>query len=528
MQRYNNFASAMLTDYYQLTMAYSYWNNGIHEKVSAFDLFFRENPFLGEYAIFAGLEEALNFLERYRFHDEDIAYLKEKMNIPNEGFFEWLRSVDASGIKLYALKEGSLAFPGIPLLRIEGPLAIAQLLETPLLNLINYPSLIATNASRFRMTAGKDKGLIEFGLRRAQGIDGGVSASRYSYIGGFDATSNVLAGMLYDIPIAGTHAHSYIQAFKGLSDLKRTKLKGKDNKEYDLLEMVMSIKDELHYNISNEGELAAFISYAISYPDGFLALVDTYDTLRSGIPNFICVALALIRLGYRPIGIRIDSGDLVHLSREAKKKFIDISLFYEIDLSFLKIIASNNINEQVLQSLNTQGHQIDTFGIGTNLVTCQAQPALGGVYKLVEIDGIPRIKLSQDLFKITIPGRKDVYRLFGKEKYPLLDLMIPAGDKAPEPGEKILCRHPFNEIKRVAVIPEKVIPMVKLFWNGGKIENSRTHHEIRDYVISQLDSMRKDHLRRLNPTPYKISVSEKLYNHIHDLWLTEAPITEIM
>lgn len=527
MLTYNSFASPMLTDYYQLTMAYSYWRNKIHDKPAVFDLFFRENPFLGEFAIFAGLEEVLSFLERYRFEDEHIDYLCSKMNIRDEDFFKWLAGVDASKVRLYAIDEGTISFPNIPLIRVEGPLAVCQLLETPLLNLVNFPSLVATNASRFRIAAGREKRLIEFGLRRAQGIDGAVSASRYSYIGGFESTSNVLAGMLFGIPVAGTHAHSYVQAFKGPGDISNPMICGPDGRQSNLLEISMEIRKELNFENTNLGELSAFVAYALSYPDSFLALVDTYDTLRSGIPNFLCVALALIKLGFKPIGIRIDSGDLAHLSKTARKMFVDTSLFYEIDLSFLKIVASNNINEEVLYSLNSQGHQIDIFGIGTHLVTCQAQPALGGVYKLVEADGQPRIKISQDLGKVTIPGRKDVYRIYGREGYPVLDLMVLTGDAPPEKGEKVMCRHPFNEIKRAVVVPERVEPLTRLYWDGRRVKEKRSCHEIREFVLKQLSGMRSDHLRALNPTPYKISVTRNLYGFIHDLWAAEAPVTEL-
>lgn len=527
MVKRNTYACAMLTDFYQLTMSYGYFESGFHDKKATFDLFFRENPFLGEYAIFVGLEAVLSFFENFKFHEEDIEFLQAKMKVKDKGFFNWLKGIDLSEIRLYGLDEGTVAFPKVPLLRVEGPLAVCQLLETPLLNLINYPSLVATNASRFRIAAGNDKKLLEFGLRRAQGTDGAVSASRYSYIGGFDSTSNVLAGMLYDIPLSGTHAHSFVQAYRNIDEIKQPCIKGIDGREYDLVNMVMSIRDELHYTGTNTGELTAFIAYALSYPESFMALVDTYDTIKSGIPNFICVALALYKIGYKPVGIRIDSGDLVHLSKTARKVFIDVSLFYDIDLSFLKIIASNNINEEVLLSLNSQGHEIDIFGIGTHLVTCQSQPALGGVYKLVEIDNIPRIKISQEIGKVTIPGKKDVFRLFNREGHAILDIMVPCGDRAPEDNAKLLCRHPFNEIKRVIVTPEKAVKLSKLQWNGHRTGQKKTPAEIRNFVMSQLKAIRKDHLRTLNPTPYKVSVSEKLYDFIHNIWLEEAPIAEI-
>ncbi len=584
MKPTSSFVGPMLTDLYELTMAYGYWKDGKHEDRAVFDLFFRKNPFGGEFTIFAGLEEILRSLRSFRFGDADIEYLrngtvlerKELQDLFEAGlkdgwiretargverlsrepgggkrwdlieypggdvavagplrncepaFFDWLKTIDCSELKVFAIPEGTIAFPRIPLLRVEGPLALAQMQETLLLNLTNFPSLMATNAARFRLAVGPDKGLIEFGLRRAQGPDGGVSASRYAYIGGFNGTSNVKAAQLFGIPAKGTMAHSYVSSFLGLGEVRERLLAGPDGREYDLLDIVLEYRKQLGYDGTSDGELAAFVSYAQAFPDGFLALVDTYDSMQSGVPNFICVALALIHIGYKPVGIRLDSGDLAYLSKEARRLFGQIGERFSVDwFRGIAILASNDIDEGTLLSLKQEGHEIDTFGIGTHLVTCKAQPALGCVYKLVAINGRPRIKLSEEPDKMTIPGTKNVYRLVGEQQYAVLDLMTEAGQPAPKAGEKILCRHPFAEAKRAYVTPVKVLPLLTCVWDGRQSFFFPTLDEIRDYVLDQISAMRPDHLRTVNPTPYKVSVSEELYRSIHELWMREAPVTEI-
>jgi hypothetical protein len=236
----------------------------------------------------------------------------------------------------------------------------------------------------------------------------------------------------------------------------------------DVVELALGYRRELGYELASLGELASFVAFAQAFPDNFLALVDTYDTLSSGLPNFICVALALVKVGRAPVGIRLDSGDLAYLSRECRRVLRSVDARYGTALAACRIVASNDINEAVLLSLNEQKHEIDVFGIGTNLVTCQAQPALGMVYKLVEIGGTPRIKLSQEASKITLPARKEVYRLIGGEGVPILDLIIRAGEPRPQPGRRVLCRHPFDEKKRAYVTPTAVIPLLRLVWKGGR------------------------------------------------------------
>nr|XP_010930909.1 nicotinate phosphoribosyltransferase 2 isoform X2 [Elaeis guineensis] len=503
----NPMVTALLTDLYQFTMAYAYWKAGKHQDRAVFDLYFRKNPFGGEYTVFAGLEECIRFVANFKLEEEEISFLRSVMPTCEDGFFDYLREVDCSNVEVCAIPEGSVVFPKVPLMRVEGPIAIVQLLETPFVNLVNYASLVTTNAARHRLVAGKPKTLLEFGLRRAQGPDGGISASKYSYIGGFDATSNVAAGKLFGIPLRGTHSHAFVSSFMRTDSLRGV------------------------FGETNQSELAAFTSYALAFPNDFLALVDTYDVTKSGIPNFCAVALALNDLGYKACGIRLDSGDLAYLSFEGRNFFHAIEKEFKVaDFGKMTVTASNDLNEETLDALNKQGHEIDAFGIGTNLVTCYAQPALGCVFKLVEINNQPRIKLSEDVTKVSIPCKKRIFRLYGREGYALVDIMTGENEPPPMVGERILCRHPFNESKRAYVVPQRVEELLKCYWLGNSNkprDELPSLKKIRARCMQQLEQMRPDHMRRLNPTPYKVSVSGKLYDFIHFLWLNEAPVGEL-
>ncbi|CAG5122256.1 unnamed protein product [Candidula unifasciata] len=528
---------ALLTDLYQITMAYAYWKCGKMNDDSVFDLFFRKNPFQGEFTIFAGLEECIRLLQGFRFSDSDIEYLKIVMPPTTDPeFFNYLKTVSAKDITLSAVPEGEVVFPKVPLITVTGPLAVVQLLETPLLNLVNYASLVATNAARFRLAAGPDIVLLEFGLRRAQGPDGGLSASRYCYLGGFDGTSNVLAGKLFGIPVKGTHAHAFVTSFINLQEVKiRTLMSAEGSREVDFVDLCLKYQAELSSIIDFlpdqvvEGELAAFICYALAFCTGFLALIDTYDVIRSGLPNFCTVAMALHELGYQAQGIRLDSGDLSYLSQLVKSKFVKIAAHYRLPwFEKLSIVASNDINEDTIHSLNHQGHTISCFGIGTHLVTCQKQPALGCIFKLVEVKKKARIKLSEDVDKVTIPGQKSVYRLYGANGTALVDLLQSSTEPVPQVGQRVLCQHPFQETKRAYVIPTAVRSLHVTWWKDGKVvQYLPTLGELREKAKQSLSSVRPDHKRTLNPTPYKVSVSSALYTFIHDLWLENAPIGEL-
>ncbi|PIA33739.1 hypothetical protein AQUCO_04000065v1 [Aquilegia coerulea] len=347
--------------------------------------------------------------------------------------------------------------------------------------------------------------------------------------------------MLFGIPLRGTHSHAFVSSFMSLDEITDKALRscnGSDTCE-DFVKLVQTWLSKLQrtnsfrgvFGDTNQSELAAFTSYALAFPDNFLALVDTYDVMRSGIPNFCAVALALSDLGYKPAGIRLDSGDLAYLSCEARRFFCSVEKEFGVPgFGKMTITASNDLNEETLDALNKQGHEVDAFGIGTYLVTCYAQAALGCVFKLVEINKQPRIKLSEDVAKVSIPCKKRCYRLYGREGYPLVDIMTGGNEPPPKVAERILCRHPFNESKRAYVVPQRVEELLKCYWPGssGKArENLPPLKEIRSRCIQQLDQMRSDHMRRLNPTPYKVSVTAKLYDFIHFLWLNEAPVGEL-
>lgn len=538
----NPMVTPLLTDLYQFTMAYAYWKANKHQERAVFDLYFRKNPFGGEYTVFAGLEECIRLIANFKFTEDEISFIRESLpGSCEDGFFDYLRGLDCSEVEVYSIAEGSVVFPKVPLLRIEGPIAVAQLLETPLVNLVNYASLVATNAARHRFVAGKSKMLLEFGLRRAQGPDGGISASKYCYLGGFDATSNVAAGRLFGIPLRGTHSHAFVSSYMSPDEIIDKSLRSADGSSSceDLVSLAQTWLSKIQWSSSlrgifgetNQSELAAFTSYALAFPISFLALVDTYDVMRSGIPNFCAVALALNDLGYKAVGIRLDSGDLAYLSCEARKFFRAIEKEFGVPgFGKMSITASNDLNEETLDALNKQGHEVDAYGIGTYLVTCYAQAALGCVFKLVEINNQPRIKLSEDVSKVSIPCKKRSYRLYGREGYPLVDIMTGENEPSPKVGERILCRHPFNESKRAYVVPQQVEELLKCYWPGSSDkprEDLPPLKDIRDRCIKQLEIMRPDHMRRLNPTPYKVSVSAKLYDFIHFLWLNEAPVGEL-
>ncbi|CAH0370662.1 unnamed protein product [Pelagomonas calceolata] len=539
----NPLVGPLLTDFYQISMAYSYWRHKRHEVEGVFELYFRQNPFGGEFTVFAGLDECIRYLESFRVTDTDIAYLRTLLPRAEPGFFDWLRALDASDVTVHAVREGTVVFPKCPLLRVHGPIGLAQLLETSLLNLVNFASLVTTNAARMRLAAGPDCRLLEFGLRRAQGPDGGVSASRYAFVGGFDGTSNVLAGKIFrDLPVSGTHGHSYVQAHRSREDLPAIAadciLNG-----VDIAEAALQWRGELGYEEGaalHEGEFAAFVSYALANPTTFVALVDTYSVLDTGLRNFVTVALALAEAGFEAKGVRIDSGDLAYLSKEARQLFdrtaddLDAGTYgagrgsLAESLRKCYVVASNDINERVLLSLRDQGAKVDAYGIGTHLVTCQAQPALGCVYKLVEISGEPCLKLSQEPGKTTIPGAKACYRLVGARGQMLLDLLVPAAHAAPEVGERVLCRHPFDSSKRAYVTPSRVLELhAPVFEGGRRVGASENLRELRAYCQRQLGEVREDVLRPLNPTPYKTSVSAELFSFLQDALQRHQPITEL-
>ena len=514
-EEYTSYTSALLTDFYQITISLAQWKQGRHNEHCVFYLFYRTQPFQGSFAFFGGLNESMNFLKKFKFTEPQLEYIQANLPNPEPEFIDYLRNLDPKLLTIWAPKEGSVVFPREPLLRVEGPMVLCQLIETPLLNCINFATLLTTNASRIRLLSGK-RILMEFGLRRAQGPDGAVTASRYSYLGGFDSTSNVLAGYKFGIPIAGTVAHSFVSSYYSTDLLKTTTIPHlTTNEPIDLLHYANIYLNDFNHH-SNKTELTAFIAQAQAFPKNFLALVDTYDTLTSGVPNFLAVALGLHHAGYRAKGIRLDSGDLPYLSKKSRQLYREFSEKYNIDYAAnFGITASNDINEKSLLEFEHIGHEMTAYGIGTHLVTCQKQPALGGVYKLVEVNGRARVKLSNDLIKVTLPARKELYRLLDINNKPICDVLTIQGEIL-EPG-KIDLIEVSPATGEFQVEFAKAIPMYNIVMQNGEIFVDELKVG-RERVLNSLNGgFRDDVIKIDHPNQYIVSISKKLHETLLNL-----------
>ncbi|XP_073433383.1 nicotinate phosphoribosyltransferase [Dendrobates tinctorius] len=522
----------LLTDLYQFTMAYGYWRSGRHREAAEFELFFRDAPFGGGFTLFCGLEETLRFLRDFRFSRADLQYLASVLPPSvDRGFFEYLETVDASEVSLASFPEGSVVFPREPLMKVQGPLLVVQLLETTLLCLVNYASLVATNAARFRLAVGPNKKLLEMGLRRAQGPDGGLSASKYSYIGGFDSTSNVLAGQRFNIPVAGTVAHSYVASFSSMDEVQHLVLlpaggEGAGGQDTDFLSLSQSWLQKVCHLLqippgsTHPGELAAFVSYATAFPLNFLVVVDTYSVMMSGIPNFCAVVLALQELGYKAVGVRLDSGDLARQSVEIRKIFQLCAERLEApSFQTLSIAVSNNISEKSVKTLTQSENEINVIGVGTHLVTCPLQPSLGCVYKLVQVNDQPRMKISEDQEKSTIPGSKAVYRLYDRTNQPLLDLMTLEDEPPPELGKEVKVYELGRSTENECVTPIRAEHLHRTYFQHTQLlQPLPTIADIRSYAQKSLTSLHPQQQQLDEPQPYRVAVSEKLHGLLSALW----------
>ncbi|HYW95681.1 MAG TPA: nicotinate phosphoribosyltransferase [Bacteroidales bacterium] len=450
--------SGNYTDFYELTMGQAYFMSGNKDTQACFDYFFRKMPFGGGYVVFAGLRDVLDILTDFRFTDEDIRFLEDQGL--SKDFLGYLGNFRFRGA-IYASREGDIIFPTRPVIRVEGNIIETQIVETLILNILNYESLVATKASRMRQVAGGSI-LSEFGLRRAQGF-GGIQASRAAIIGGFNSTSNVKGALLNGIKASGTMAHSYIQ--------------------------------------SHDDELTAFRNYANAHPDNSILLVDTYDTLGSGIPNAIKVARELEDKGRKLVAIRLDSGDLAYLAKKSRK-MLDEAGLYDV-----KIVASNQLDEYLIKSLKEQKAPIDIFGVGTSLVTGDPDAALDGVYKLSLSGGEPRLKISENVSKITLPGRKQVSRLITAED------TFYGGDVVTldENDDPDVMHHPFDPLKSLHISHLKKEPLLtKVMEKGKKISEDETPSEIYNYSKQRLTLLPDEFKRFDNPHVYKIGISENL------------------
>lgn len=458
------------TDLYQINMAESYWADGIHNRKAIFELYFRRLPFGNGYAVFAGLERILRYLRDFRFSDTDIAYLSEELGYKDD-FIDYLKNLRFTG-SVYSMLEGELVFANEPILRIEAPLVEAQLIETAILNIVNYQTLIATKASRIKQII-KNESAAEFGTRRAQEMDAAIWGARAAIIGGFDSTSNMRAGKIFDIPVSGTHAHALVQAYKN---------------DYD-----------------------AFHSYAKRHND-CVFLVDTYNTLKSGVPTAIRVAKELgDKINF--VGIRLDSGDIAFLSKEARR------MLDEAGFPNAKVIVSNDLDEYTILNLKAQGARVDSWGIGTKLITAYDQPALGAVYKMVSIENEQgemedTIKITANAEKVSTPGLKKLYRIINRENGKAEGDYIAMSDENVHDEERIKMFHPVHTFisKFVTNFEAKELHHTVID-NGEIIYESPSVKDMQQYAFENLELLWDEYKRSLNPEEYPVDLSQKCWDN---------------
>ena len=450
----------LYTDFYELTMAQGYFFHGKKDELASFDYFFRTNPFKGGFTVFAGLQDFLELLQNFTFSKTDITYLKE-LGLKTE-FLNYLKNFKFSG-DIFSVNEGEIVFPNEPILRVEGNIIECQIIESMLLNILNFESLIATKAFRIKLVS-KQTTFSDFGLRRAQGF-GALHASRAACIGGATSTSNVLAGKLFNIPVSGTQAHSWILSF--------------------------------------DNELEAFRAFAKVHPDNTVLLVDTFNTLKAGIPNAIIVAKEMEEKGQQLKAIRLDSGDLAYLSKKARK------MLNEVGLDYVKIVASNQLNEFVVKSLlHDQNAPIDGFGIGTELITGKSDAALDGVYKLAILNNLPKMKFSENVEKVTLPGKKQLIRYFDENGNFFRDGILCA-DENPEAVNTIF--HPVYSGKNTEISTLKQQTLTQKVVDMGKvILEKKNPLLIHKYLVERAKLLPLEHKRFISPHLYKVGISQKL------------------
>ena len=473
MYQYNDDSLMLHNDLYQINMAESYWNDGIHERIAVFDLYFRKMPFNSGYAVFNGLKRVVNFIENFGFTNEDITYLKSIGY--EEDFLNYLKDLKFTG-NIKSMQEGEICFGNEPLLRVEAPLIQAQLIETILLNIINFQTLIATKASRIRQIATHDT-LMEFGTRRAQEIDAALWGARAAFIGGFDSTSNVRAGKLFNIPVSGTHAHALVQTYGD--------------------------------------EYIAFKKYAERHKN-CVFLVDTFHTLKSGVPTAIKVAKELgDTINF--IGIRLDSGDIAYLSKEARR------MLDEAGFTNAKIYASNDLDENTILNLKMQKAKIDVWGVGTKLITAYDQPALGAVYKIVSVENeagemINTIKLSNNAEKVSTPGKKQVWRITSREKGKSEgDYITYDGVDVSQLTELKMFHPTYTYINKTVQNFEAIPLLVDIFKEGQLVYQLPTLSEIQEYARKNYDQLWDEYKRVLNPQHYPVDLAKDIWQDKMDL-----------
>lgn len=467
--KYADDSLALHTDLYEINMMKTYWQSGDADQNSIFEVYFRKHPFENGYAIFAGLERVIDYLQNLHFTESDIQFLRETQDYPEE-FLQYLSNYKFDAT-VRSMVEGEVCFANEPLMQIEGTLVDCQLVETAILNIINFQTLVATKASRIRNVAGDDS-LAEFGARRAQEMDASIWGARAAYIGGFDSTSNVRAGKLFDVPVSGTHAHSMVQAY--------------------------------------QSDYEAFYNYAKSHKN-CIFLIDTYDALRSGVPNAIRVAKEFgDKINF--IGVRIDSGDLTYLSKRVRM-MLDDAGYPET-----KIFASSDLDEKTILNLKMQGAKVDSWGVGTQLITAFDQPALGAVYKLCAIEDkngnlVPTMKISSTPAKTTTPGKKQVWRITHNLDRKSEGDYITIDGERPDLQDELFMFHPTYPYINKTVTNYWARPLlVTIFDKGELVYKQPNVHEIKAYAKVSLESLWEEYRRMLNPEEYPVDLSQELYD----------------
>ncbi len=455
---------ALLTDFYELTMMNGYLQNGMADKIAVFDLFFRQGR-ESTFCIACGLEQAIDYVKNISFGNDEIEYLRS-LGTFGEDFLQRLKNFKFSG-DIKAIPEGTVVFPNEPLMVVKASVFEAQLLEAALLNIVNFQTLIATKSARVVRSA-RGRGVLEFGLRRAQAPDAATYGARAAIIGGCVATSNVLASQMFGTDPKGTHAHSWVMSF--------------------------------------DDEISAFRAYAELYPTNCLLLIDTYDTLKSGLPNAIKVFKELRQRGYEPTGVRLDSGDLAYLTKETRK-ILDKEGFPNA-----KIFVSGDLDEYTIESLYVQGAQIDVYGVGTRLITSHSNPSLGGVYKIAEFDGKPKLKISDNAIKITNPGEKEIFRIYdGQTKMAVADLLCLKDEKI-DFTKPLTITHPRDRWKKFTISNYFVKPLyVEVMKDGKDVYKRPSVQELQAYCTSSLNEFWSEYKRLDKPQVYKVDLSDKLY-----------------
>ncbi len=464
----------MLTDFYEITMANGYFKNGMKDTIAYFDMFFRTVPDGGGFVIMAGVEQLVEYLANLKFTAEDIEYLRDRGF--GEEFLSYLADFEFA-CDVWAIPEGTPIFPGEPIVKVKGPVIQAQFIETMVLLCINHQSLIATKANRI-VRAAEGKAIMEFGSRRAQGFDGAIYGARAAYIGGCAGTACTISDIMFGVPALGTMAHSWVQLF--------------------------------------DTELEAFKAYANEYPDSCTLLVDTYNVLKSGIPNAIKTFEEVLKpLGKRPKGVRIDSGDIAYLSRKARK------MLDEAGYSDCSIVASNSLDEYIIRDMILQGAKLDSYGVGERLITSSSSPVLGGVYKLVAVkkDGkiIPKIKISENVQKITTPGNKRVYRLYDSDGKAIADL-ITLADEEPDFTKPYELFDPVHTWKRKVITDYTARELLEpLFEKGKCVFKKKDINEIKSFCADQINTLWDEVKRFDNPHNYYVDLSQKLWDEKNEL-----------